>query len=442
LFWPETPIPRIISKADQQPDQQPVKPLDVDLQYVVNYLRQEAGARAVIATSSTFGWKDLCVQCICLYVDADTTQSLAKSAAAQPELTIIMEGELKHATANMDAANRLLEPQGLDRGAVSQRKSEIRTRRLQEQRVVRNIGPFVHGQSISLLGTETKGSVAVFLSLEDEAENQVYALTAYHVVPLSAKEKRVITPGGLDILGRLLEICRSRPTDDEKLGFFLERWSNACGEVRYGHIGKNGDGWRSDWALVCLENDWKGANGSWMDNEAMSDLYIATSSVNPDEANPDEANPDETFTGSSGIINCVDALAGTICYKDGASTGCTPGKVGHTVALMFKKGTAEAIAEEEIQEEQKPTSSESKGDRLVTVHPIDSKKDVVLPGDSGCGVFCPVPEKDGWSWVGQFVSVFHTKDGGSLGLMVPQSEIFRSLREVTGKSWHLSGKKT
>ena len=48
-------IPRIITKADQQADQQPVKPLDVDLPYVVDYLRQEAGARAVVATSSKFG---------------------------------------------------------------------------------------------------------------------------------------------------------------------------------------------------------------------------------------------------------------------------------------------------------------------------------------------------------------------------------------------------
>jgi hypothetical protein len=143
---PSIPIPRIITKTDQQP----VKPLDVDLPYVVDYLRQEAGARAVIATSSTFGWKNLCVQCICLYVDADTTQSLAESAAAQPDLTIIMEGKLKHATANMEAATQLLEPSGLDWLAISRRKAEIRTNLPEERRVVYNIGPFVHGVSRQL----------------------------------------------------------------------------------------------------------------------------------------------------------------------------------------------------------------------------------------------------------------------------------------------------
>jgi hypothetical protein len=420
-------IPRIVTKADQQP----VKPLDADLSYIVNYLKQEAGARAVVATSSRFGWENLCVQCIFLYVDADTTQSLVESAAAQPDLTIIMEGELKHATANMEKVTRLLEGSSPNRLKISQRKSTLRSNRPQEMRVVRNIGPFMHGQSISLLGAETKGSVAVFLSPEGETENRAYALTAYHVVPfMSAGKTRVITPGGLDILSRLLEITH-RPTNDEELDFLVERWENGCGDVRHGHIGVNGNGWRSDWALVCLENEWKGVNGSWMDDGEMSDLYIATS----------HAAPEETFTGSSGIIACVDAMAGTICYKDGASTGCTAGRVGPTEAVMFKKGTTEAITEEELQEQHTP-ESEIDRTRMVTVHPIDSRNGVVLPGDSGCGAFCPVPEQDGWNWVGQLVSMFYVDDGGSFGLMVPQSEILHSLQEVTGKSWHLSVKNT
>ena len=95
--------------------------MDVDLSYVVDYLRQEAGARTVIATASRFGWENLCVQCICLYADADTTQSLAESAAVQPIPTIILEGKLIHATANMEAAIRLVEPPGLDKLAISER---------------------------------------------------------------------------------------------------------------------------------------------------------------------------------------------------------------------------------------------------------------------------------------------------------------------------------
>jgi hypothetical protein len=71
---PSPSIPLIITKTDHQP----IKPLDADLQYVLDYLRQEASARAVIATSSLFGWENLYVQCICLYVDADATQSLVE----------------------------------------------------------------------------------------------------------------------------------------------------------------------------------------------------------------------------------------------------------------------------------------------------------------------------------------------------------------------------
>jgi hypothetical protein len=324
----------------------------------------------------------------------------------------------------------LLNPPGLNRVAISQRNYELRKNSL--KRVVRNIGPFIHGQSISLLGAETKGSVAVFLSPEDEAENRTYALTAYHVVPFkSAKETRVITPGGLDTLSRLLEI-RSHPTDHEEPDFLLKRWENECGEARYGHIGVNGNGWRADWALVCLKNEWKGVNGSWMNDGEMSELYIMAS----------HATPEDEFTGSSGIINCVDAMAGTICYKDGACTGCTAGRVGPSEAEMFKKGTAEAITEEEMKEKNMPIS-EVDCTRFVTVHPLAKESNVVLPGDSGCGAFCPVLEKNGWSWVGQLVSIFHVDDGGgSFGLMVPQSEIFRSLQEVTGKSWLLSVKNT
>ena len=170
-----------------------------------------------------------------------------------------------------------------------------------------------------------------------------------------------------------------------------------------------------------------------MYNREMRQAYIATIATS--------GAPETTFTGSSGIITCVDAMDGTICYKDGACIGCTPRRVGDTQALIFKKGTTEAITEEEIQEQTTPSSEVDRA-RWVTVHPIDSREDVVLPGDSGCGVFCPVPEKDGWSWVGQFISIFYVEDGGSLGLIVPQSEIFRSLQEVTGKSWRLSVKNT
>jgi hypothetical protein len=82
----------------------------------------------------------------------------------------------------METATQLLEPPGLDKLLINERLSILSGNRSKALRVVRNIGPFAHGQSISQKGEETKGSVAVFLSPEDEAENRAYALTAYHVV--------------------------------------------------------------------------------------------------------------------------------------------------------------------------------------------------------------------------------------------------------------------
>jgi len=69
----------------------------------------------------------MCVQCICLYVDADTTQGLVESVAAQPIPTIILEGKLRHATTNVEAATGLLEPPGLDQLAISEQKYNLRT---------------------------------------------------------------------------------------------------------------------------------------------------------------------------------------------------------------------------------------------------------------------------------------------------------------------------
>jgi hypothetical protein len=292
----------------------------------------------------------------------------------------------------------------------------------------------MHGQSISLIGQETKGSVSVFLS-SDEDEDEVWALTAYHVVPFSsANETRVITPGGLDVLSRLLQFgVEAAPEAD--IGFLLDRWKIPCGNVQYGHIGTNSNGWRSDWALIRLDEKWRGINGEWMYNE-MVDLYSETAA--------------EKFTPfSKGIVDCSDPEAGQLCYKDGAYSGCTVGIVAPSRVMVFKKGTAEATTEEE--KDSNPENVDES--EMLAVHPVrdDSGSGVFVPalpvvysGDSGSGAFVPVPEKDGWNWAGQFVSVFYVSEpegSSSIGLMVPQSQIFSSLEEVTGRSWKLAVKK-
>jgi len=58
---------------------------------------------------------------------------------------------------------------------------------------------------------------------------------------VDGRPARVITPGGLDILTRLLEINETDncTTGHKELGFLLDRWDKGCGEVLYGHIGTN-----------------------------------------------------------------------------------------------------------------------------------------------------------------------------------------------------------
>jgi hypothetical protein len=407
---------------------------------VVDFLKDTEDSRAVVGTASRFGWNELWVDCVCLYVDADSTTDLETSVASQGIPTIIVKVELRSINHSIETAKKLLGPPRLDRVAISKRRFGLRANAV--QRAISNVGPFCHGQSISLLGRESKGSVSVFLSPDGLESDKVYALTAYHVLPFKTdKESRVITPGGLDILSRLHDITKSSRINNEALDFLIERWGHKCGDVKYGHIGTNGNGWRSDWDLLQLNDEWKGVNGSWFDTDEMSDLSQKTEERNPD------------FTGRNGVINNVDAIAGDICYMDGACTGCAVGVIGPSTVLMFQKGTAFAVTEEELASNQLLATNVDRS-RLLTFH---SGKIFCKGGDSGSGVFCPDTDNDSWNWVGQIVSVILVKEpldpwseippnlddlllpcGVDVGLMIPQSEILQSLKENTGIAWHLS----
>jgi hypothetical protein len=135
------------------------------------------------------------------------------------------------------------------------------------------------------------------------------------------------------------------------------------------------------------------------------------------------------FTGSNGVIGAVDADQGVICYADGASSGCTAGRVSSDTVLHFQKRSTN-IAGNDIPRESVDISL------LRKFHP--EGENVCQRGDSGCGVFVPVPEMDGWLWVGQVVQIIISNVAPDLPLMIPQSEVMRSLKEVTGIEWKLS----
>jgi hypothetical protein len=119
---------------------------------------------------------------------------------------------------------------------------------------------------------------------------------------------------------------------------------------------------------------------------------------------------------SKGIVDCSDPEAGQLCYKDGAYSGCTVvGIVAPSRVMLFKKGTAEAATEKE--KDSNPDNVDES--EMLAVHPVqdDSGSGVFVPAlpvvDSGSGAFVPVPEKDGWNWTGQFVSIFYESEGNS-----------------------------
>jgi hypothetical protein len=381
---------------------------------VIEFLNANKDSRSVVATCAKFGWQTLSVDCVCLYVDADTITGLAVSVSSRNTTTIIVNANLCPLADTKESARELLEPLGLGKAALSERRYQLRKHRQQLLRCIESVGPFKHGQSISLLSRESKGSVSVFLSPgpNDISISGVHGLTAYHVLPFhEGQETRVITPGGLDILTRLLDAG----LNDDDRSFLLSRWHEQCGVVKLGAIGSNSKDWRTDFALFKLDNEFEGVNGTWFDESEMVDLVIRT-----------EKHLD--FTGKNGIVGNVDAEEEDICYTDGASSGLTVGRIGRNEVVAFERKTAQENAPEGMVDIS----------RLQTFHPVENESNVCRRGDSGCGVFCPVIKADGWIWVGQMVQLLHVEGLPDLPLMIPQSEIMRSLREITGIEWNLS----
>ena len=141
------------------------------------------------------------------------------------------------------------------------------------------------------------------------------------------------------------------------------------------------------------------------------------------------------FTGKNGLVGCCDPEGGQTCYKDGATTGCTVGVIGSHYCLQFRKGTTDLAPEEDD-----PANIVVSKVLLVQAFPIDDdeEKDFCRRGDSGSGVFVSDPKADGWNWSGLLVSKLNMLRG-SFGVIVPQSQVFRSLKEHTGMSWRLAG---
>lgn len=205
--------------------------------------------------------------------------------------------------------------------------------------------------------------------------------------------------------------------NNERIAALLDQREDPCGVVEYGNIGSNANGWRTDFALVNLHDGFEGKNGIWHEYGDLNEIRAATEDYPFDSSRTNR------------ILGAHDPSAGEICYKDGATTGITRGRIGPSEALQFMPGLAEIAAEDS------PGVAIAK---LLTWHQMDEKDgNVCAEGDSGSSIFVPAPERGGWEWVGQLVSMMRLK-GDNVGLVAPAGQGFKSLEEDTGFTWELA----
>lgn len=134
----------------------------------------------------------------------------------------------------MQMQRTLIEPQGLTKLELSERRCFLSKN--VPTRAPCSASNLCHGQSISLISQESKGSVGVFVSPVDNTE-QIYAMTAAHVVP-GADSDKVVTPGKLDTLSSLLKIMKSKNPKEEELGRLLTQAKESCGSFHCGEWGQ------------------------------------------------------------------------------------------------------------------------------------------------------------------------------------------------------------
>ncbi|KAI5846613.1 hypothetical protein DFP73DRAFT_526096 [Morchella snyderi] len=297
--------------------------------------------------------------------------------------------------------------------------------------------PLAHGSNISRTGANERGSVGVFVRPTSDA-GFGYCLTAGHIAINSADEgdqwgSTIQTLSGLDILrsyaivsSESKKVTTEYPEDKEKV---IDSWNSAVkrkefediGSVAAYGIGTDPDGWVEDWAVVKMNDDWEGTNGSWYE----FDLYGIAKVLN-------------MKTGSRvkeglGPNTCV--KRGEIVAKDGASTGISGGIVNGTCFYMYQRGEGSLKG---ATNSARP-SSFSPPAKLELILPIGDKP-FCAGGDSGAAVFRVAQER--LSWCGMLVGIGNLEGAINIppgaGLMVPQAVLLKQMKDKTGSDWVVS----
>lgn len=113
-------------------------------------------------------------------MEADEKTDLIELCSQQELPVILKTANFSSPAQDTAQAKEILEPAGINGIERNERKFMLRKNALPHR--IPNRGNIRYGQSVSTLGQESKRSVGVFLS-PSGAEEKIYALTAYHVLP-------------------------------------------------------------------------------------------------------------------------------------------------------------------------------------------------------------------------------------------------------------------
>ncbi|KAA8896351.1 hypothetical protein FN846DRAFT_910744 [Sphaerosporella brunnea] len=143
---------------------------------------------------------------------------------------------------------------------------------------------------------------------------------SFTIVPVA----NFTTPGRLDVARALLELQNYGFLDSVKAKSLVVVAKTPCGTVMTGKIGCDPQGWWEDWALISLEDVFRGKNGLFWDLEGFGDISKGVQDI----------------AAAGEVEGGVDLCHDRTWYKDGASSEWTAGEVSQQELELFLTRTA------------------------------------------------------------------------------------------------------
>jgi hypothetical protein len=323
----------------------------------------------------------------------------------------------------------LRELEGIKKGRRSDQGADIRVRR---------------GSSIGSLDNDDRGSAAVYLQSATSGATKL--LTAAHVViphrrltpdhlaiipDLDVIPEHIFSPGNIDIRKHFASLDKNaigRLSEDTQK--WVQAYRRKIGTSRMYAIGVGTNGFRSDWALIDLDDGISGANGEWWGRgEREVEILLTREGVPETEV--------EKFNGQTTSIKDPKADDGYIWLKDGSTSGWTSGRCVNIVTEWFLKSWA--ISANPPSTDGPPEIPPS---NLITAKVMrfvgNNGEFFADGGDSGATVL-GVKAEDvaaGMAFGGLVVSA-STEDKNTI-YVVPASKVLEQIKEATGEDWDLA----